>query len=479
MLQGDTLKMLPIKKTSLITTPVVQRLQAIELAISSYLSDGYVISYGPASGLIDLSSLAPGKYLVVWQYGTPPTGTLEITTAGTLTGTGSAAHTRVVIMGVVLTTAGDISDNTIDLAVNIATGVDAEKLRFNFCNIDFAASTTNTVTNLNIANSNIEDIGDNFSLLELSGCVFNADGAAAKIRVQAGANADNFCNNEFYDRAAYQIYTINTTPWQPRNWLFSMADTSHTVTFYTPSGTPVAQTLTNFGFRNCALNFGTLLFDSQFGEIPVYTENVVFVSRANFLVAPLTDDMVFNDIESYALNLDLLDFDDFEELRGDWTTEYITSDDSFYAQSTRTYYSIQFKDYIQVPDELKKFGVGYYFVVQREDIEADLIGEMIEKLVLSVDYENDENFLIRAVDSSENVVYFVWIDNTIYPTVFSDFFDGRTYTIDRCFQIFEVESKSGLSNVVRAPASAKAATDSPLQGTVRFNVLDNEIVWRA
>ena len=145
---------------------------------------------------------------------------------------------------------------------------------------------------------------------------------------------------------------------------------------------------------------------------------------------------------------------------------------------TRNFYNMVFQKKWIIPDAMKKLSDNYVFVVQRKLIEAILIPSSVPKKILNFQlYDNDgttpfttfdfdENFLIKCTDGT----VFIWYQNQLNATVFGDVWDGTTYTIEQCFQIWDIQSI--------AAAERWNATDAPLLGSVRFNNLDNEVRLR-
>jgi hypothetical protein len=144
---------------------------------------------------------------------------------------------------------------------------------------------------------------------------------------------------------------------------------------------------------------------------------------------------------------------------------------------TRNEYNMVFYEDHEMPDSMKKMSDNYVFVVHRTDIEEILIPATVAKKILNFalfetdgttafDFDYDENFLIKCTDGT----VFLWYQNKLNATVYGDTWDGTTYTIERCFQIWDIQ------NV--AVTERWDLTSSPLQGSIRFNNVDNEVILR-
>lgn len=477
MLQGNTLKMQPLKKTELITHPVEMRLSDAYEAYYGYLDDGYTITYGPASGNIDLTGLTPGKYLVVWQ-STAPTGTLNVSAAKTLTGT-TGAHEAVVIMGALIPSSKRITSIGFSLVIDMTPADDYDTLKFHFAYISFSGTAYAEVfNNLHFNHCKIAFTGNavKYKILDLMhcDCVFNYGFGAPKIMFESSESKAHNCR--FYSSGIYSLSVYfhvacnagNFNNLWFENWLgdleFLSATANPTINF------------NNLYIKTASLNMGTYPVTNN-GSL-VYLSNVSIVNPSNYRYAQFSGSPIWNDLGIYRLETDLIDWDAMETLSAEFVAEREIDRSLFYARASRMYYIARFSDTVMVPDSLKKFGEGYYFVVRREDYEADLIDRTITSgCVLSgSEFQSDENFLVLATDTLGNEAVFAWVDNQMLATVFSDVYDTRTYTITHCFQIWEQYSMSGLSNTIRKPSEAKAITDSPLSGEVKFNNLDNEVI---
>lgn len=177
-----------------------------------------------------------------------------------------------------------------------------------------------------------------------------------------------------------------------------------------------------------------------------------------------------------------IDFTDFETLDAEVAPEYVTNNADYFNTGNNLYYNLNFLNNYLCPDELKKFSTDYLFIVHRTDFEASLITaqKYIKNLQLynevgattEYTYDNDENFLIAATDTLGNRVFFIWYHNTLCATYLSEVMDGVVYTIDKCFQLWQGETWQGLRSIW------SNVTDSPMEGSIRFNNWDNEIVYK-
>lgn len=488
MLQGNTLKMQPLKKTELITHPVEMRLSDAYEAYYNYLDEGYIEVDAPASGDIDLRSLVPGKYLVRWKTYTP-TGTLNVSVAKTLTGT-SGAHEAVVIMGVHLDYSGRIDDYGLDVTFDLTPSNDYALLTFRFLKIGFVVAAAEEYTSTQFQDCTLTfgvEHGSSswyyvaFTFLKLVNCYCSYYLSASNpFRMHFTASSATAYNCVF-DCLGYDTYGSQTFDWH----VACSKDLFYNLVFaHFGGGLTLSK---NSG--NPTINFSnTLVYDSQLTLSSYPTtdaQSVIHVDQTSFygvnnyrIVQGSFVGDIFNSLGIYRLETDLIDWDAMETLSAEFVAEREIDRSLFYARASRMYYTARFSDTVMVPDSLKKFGDGYYFVVQREDYEADLIGRTITSggVLSGSEFQSDENFLVLATDTLGNEAVFAWVDNQMLATVFTDVYDTRTYTITHCFQIWEQYSMSGLSNTIRKPSGAKAITDSPLSGEVKFNNLDNEVI---
>ena len=160
------LSMLPYKKTDIIDNVLENRLQRVNnvydgvaKTFADYIADGYTIFDAPASGDIDLTGVAEGKYLVVWKSNNP-TAFLTASVAKTITGSGGGLHDDVVIMGVKLNSFNQIIEHTISMQVNLDNSGSnqyfQDKLTFIFCDVELQDSNTTPVKQISLLNNIIK-----------------------------------------------------------------------------------------------------------------------------------------------------------------------------------------------------------------------------------------------------------------------------------------------------------------------------------
>jgi hypothetical protein len=220
--------------------------------------------------------------------------------------------------------------------------------------------------------------------------------------------------------------------------------------------------------------------------------NVVFArslqvsvnSVENYIVLPEQDGRVFN-LGNYSIDYTLFDFDNFIDQTAEFGAEYV-SDVTLFGKGTKLYYMMRFIS-AQVDDNLKRFGDGWIFAVQREDFEYELVTaqKYIKNFKLynepgcttEYDYQNDENFLILGVDAQSNKAALCWFGNMLYSTILSGCADNTVYTVTHCFQIWTPETRQNLANIFKDHTTRRGVTNSPMSGEVRFNNLDNEILF--
>jgi hypothetical protein len=191
-----------------------------------------------------------------------------------------------------------------------------------------------------------------------------------------------------------------------------------------------------------------------------------------------------------SINWDAVDFTSFKDVDADYKTEYVIDNTKYFNTGTRTNYSMTFYANNPIPDDIKRFSQDQNFFIQREDIETDIASSSGVKSIYNYnfydttsfasefDYDNDENFLIKAYRASDTsqVAEFEFYNNNLYPTVFSDIWDDSVYIIENAFQILEIESITDLKQTIRDKETKQGITDGPLAGTIKFNNLDNEIL---
>ncbi len=117
MYSGKKIKTMTYRKPDVILNVLEPRLYrscssyaGMQNKLAAYISAGYTLVNGPASGEIDMSTYDIGKYLIVWY--SEPTGAIEITAntilAHTASGNGTGAQESVVIFGALLSGASDV-----------------------------------------------------------------------------------------------------------------------------------------------------------------------------------------------------------------------------------------------------------------------------------------------------------------------------------------------------------------------------------
>lgn len=207
-------------------------------------------------------------------------------------------------------------------------------------------------------------------------------------------------------------------------------------------------------------------------------------SVENYVILPEQDSRVFYS-GNYSIDYDLFDFNSFIDQTAEFGAEYV-SDVTLFGKGTKLYYTMRFIS-AQVDDSLKRFGDGWIFAVQREDFEYELVTGLkyVRNFKLynesgcttEYDYQNDENFLILGEDDQGNQAVLCWFGNMLYPTILSGCADNTTYTVTHCFQIWTPETRQNLVNTFKDHTTRRGATDSPMSGEIRFNNMDNEILF--
>jgi hypothetical protein len=204
----------------------------------------------------------------------------------------------------------------------------------------------------------------------------------------------------------------------------------------------------------------------------------------NYVILPEQDGKIFN-LGNYSIDHSIFDFNGFIDQTAEFGAEYV-SDVTLFGKGTKLYYTMRFIA-AQVDDNLKRFGDGWIFAVQREDFEDELLtGQKYVRnfklynetgCTTEYDYQNDENFLILGEDAAGNKAVLCWFGNMLYPTVLSGCADNTVYRVTHCFQIWAPETRQNLVNIFKDHSTGRGITDSPMSGEIRFNNMDNEILF--
>ena len=264
-------------------------------------------------------------------------------------------------------------------------------------------------------------------------------------------------------------------------------DKNQTFRFKNFSGTPFVD------FNNCLFWDTELDFDgikNDNGGILYFFNSEMsgnsYIANYQIKTVATTNGFI---VGKYKIDFTEIDFNTFVDFTADWKHESVVSDNFWTGRQREDYYTALFFDNYLLAETLKKISEGFIFVVKREDFEADLLNATggafkIKNFTL---YENDgttladfqanENFIIKATDGTDTAV-FLWMNNILFGTVYGDVWDNTTYTIQQCFQLWEVETFEGVSNTIKKYDEPKAITDSPCSGSVKFNNMDNEIKVR-
>lgn len=248
--------------------------------------------------------------------------------------------------------------------------------------------------------------------------------------------------------------------------------------------------LGNVDFENCCfigvVSKGSVLFittkiNSQ--QIIAYNANVI--NNISYDIRTVTITPVVNDwkyyYQTYKLNNALLPptYTTFYNISCNVGVEYVI-DDTVYGSLMKEYLTISFNPNNKIDDDVKNFHPKYINIANLTQETADLVTSQkyVKNYLLYSDsgattpytYTNNQNFILRIYNGTTLETHYVlWKENEIQKSIFSNPETGIVYTIQACFLLMQVKDIQGLKNIF-------PSTDSPLEGTIRFNLLDNEIV---
>lgn len=449
---------------------------------AAYISEGYTVVYGPTSGNIDLTGQTSSnhKYIVVWQ--DSPTGTISISLSATLTDSSGSIITNggdVVILGLLIGDKNEILQHSLNIDLSIANENFQNCLSICFVKINCVSvrGSNKSFNNCSIVCDGISShLGGSFgnlnnSVLEL--------GRVGTISIDDIENVSIFGNSNF---SCSDLVSIGSSLLFAKNAIIKDLDNIYSSFIFGNSDDSQVQNVYLENIRK----FRTYIFESGYnyvfgGDITLYSNPSDPGSFKNLIMIPMSNNHQFNFGVS-ALNFDVIDFDTFVDITADLKIEYVP-EETFAGTGTQNYYTLSFTN-ADVPDEIKNgFGDNRIWVIQREDFESDLLGMTIYNLgfyesgghTVALDFDSDENFLIMAEDDDGNQAVFLWYDSALWNTIYSDIWPGTDYTVVRCFQLWEPETRTDLRNIFRDYDTNKGMTDSPMTGSIRFNNLDEEI----
>ncbi len=473
--------------------PSCSSFSGMQNKLAAYIAAGYTFVTGPSSGEIDLGTYDIGKYLIVWY--TAPTGAIQITantiSAHTASGNGTGMQESVVIFGGILngTTDWRLKEYIEDVEFDISSGTNFQNiLWFDGCWMTFQDlfSSSLTVFRINFDNCIIEAPAASGYGLVFSDC----DIRNCKIVQNSSCHIDVQYHGYVTTALFQNNYVLRETTTGSIDFtlkgLYGYSITPANCLFERYSGSIEIDTYTAGYLTNCAFIGGNVTVAGGTSTASVIYEMWVYGNAAkitgNVIIIPMGTNRSGFAIGVPAIDWDVIDFDAFLELTADLKIEYVP-EETFYGTGTQNYYSLEFID-ADVPDAIKQgFGDNRLWIVEREDFEADLSGKTIYNLAFygagghttPFDFDADEGFLILAEDSSGNLSVFLWYDSALWPTVYSDVWQSTDYTVLRCFQLWEPETRTDLRNVFRDYLTNKGAENSPMTGSIRFNNLDEEV----
>lgn len=153
-------------------------------------------------------------------------------------------------------------------------------------------------------------------------------------------------------------------------------------------------------------------------------------------------------------------------------------------ENTRMFYIVEFVANAAVDRSLKKFSGKRYWINQRDDAMTILMPSGSEKKIINLEmFDNDgstpydfrsefpadENFIIIAENGSD-VQFFLWYNEQLKPTIYSNANMTLTYTITGVFQLWRRrQTEIDLVSLHNSP-------DADMSGSLEFDNVDNEIL---
>lgn len=453
---------------------------------NSLIDAGYTIFDAPASGLLDLSALANGNYVICWKTN-DPTGDFSISSSTTKSG----AH-NVVILPVKLGAQNQIIQAHINPTINLAVtynfsnkltlaygsfsikqypgGYSPESIVFDHCYLEGYYGDVNNFQ-FSFCELVIDDVGEpfhygrvlypNYSVdSDIVNCRFIWKGQPSGshgMMIDLNGGKVQFINCEFIDQTEAQ----------------------------TPSLVVNALSAQTLNFQNTffdGVSIGMSVYVSQDNGLPIYADNPQLSGSYvnNYFIIPA----------KWALNKYLkgyyhLETDEIKDRSSQETLDAIITQQRKSIRKSlgtikRMYYNIQFREDYLVSDKLKYFDDEDLLLVYRTDIETLMVNDpsgarKIKNLSLyendgttPYNYRNGENFLILASDGTNDYVFGYYKDR-LHFTVFTDAWENTLYTVTDVFHLLRTPTEVSIRNVW-------PTADSPMSGNVLYQDLTSNVI---
>jgi hypothetical protein len=492
---------------------IYRELRASKSEIEKYLADlisnGYTIVDAPASGDLDLTSEtnANRKYVVVWKTN-DPTGTVNIDLTSSMTDSSGSilGNGKVVILGCKLNTYNQVTNSYLSLDLQFDKNEDySDDLELRYMSVDFTFSgilgTADKISFNNIeTTSGFEHFGD----ITMDYCNIDINGGAGLL-INIPVSRDFEITNSYF-------YISESIGYCAFGWYGAYTGKFTNCVFETNSGASGYFGFAGFGYGGAfTLNFENTIFINSLIEIKdeasTSDKSIIYISNSGYTNGS-ANNYVFK--QGYPDRQQFLSSDstnwalDYTEVNtsGNYSDDLqaLITPEFEYTQVpgndwNRRYYNLNFRSNYQFLDEFKTMFAPETSVLVwwRQDLETDSTfglkvsgsEKKIKNLLLYdndgttlTDYRNNENFFILAKDASNNYVVVAWFMGLIYPTVFTDFWDGTTYTVEKVFNLLEPPAQSAARVGMHDFKNDSRIEDGPIDATVRMFDLTSYYVDR-
>lgn len=470
MIDGKSLSVQSYVKNNLIPNVFEYRESGAQNRLAYYLTQGYDIIDGPTSGTIDLTSLAPGKYVVVWRIGSTPTGTLTATVADTMTGT-TGLHEAVAVMGVILDPFNNISSHNISIDLNFPNVSDLfGGLEFAYAGVDIVGTSGSGAAEVDFYYCTIHVVTHPFGFAngKYYSCHWQTDSSGADDITITRTDAMGDPSRWLFDNNIIEEIGTGSDLQISVNGAASGTMVISNSRFFSDSGSTKA---TFDGNTDGIINFQNVLFNNitfgftngaktNDGSVIYYRKSLYYASStvtSNYVYLPATRNQIF-ERGFPKLDTSIIDWNGFVNLDGEWNIEKTVR---VLAYSTIRGVKYQFRFWEQgnsammVPDTLKsKLSESFLLVVRREDIEAELADDGITQILKNEFYDGsdyvvkhfDENFFILTEDAGATQHVYAYYVDSVHETLLSEFV-GTACDILKVFQIMEITETQNLANL--------------------------------
>lgn len=486
------------KKSDFWTTTIMSRKAQIEKKLSDLITAGYTLVNGPTSGFIDLTAQTSSshKYVVIWR--SVPSGVVTIDIAKTMTDTGGNIITNggdVVVLGILLNSFNQVIDSYLDLILFQGSYSQdfQKKLTFSYLSIIKNSSSAREFININFINDTyINSAGfDTLTDPYMEWCqILNTGSGDITIGIDG---SDVTLKNVLVDYQGSTGGFVLSGNEDPRTLYLDNVRVQNCISgsskigfsiYSGPSPTSVMyMELNNVFFKNSKLETNSK-WTANVGK------NLVFINGLTINFGTILN-LVFYDINDnqYELgNCDVLDIDAIETTNNYSLLEAVFWDSRAsirkrLATITRNGFETDFQENVEIGLEHKNTGDEYYRNIQELEMIDDLINHPSGPLVIKnlsfydntgttlIDYRNDLSFLIIARDSSGNPAVFGYHDERLYPTVYTDVWNGVDYEVEFCFSMKRMPENTKLRNV-------NFDDNSPISGSLDCQDMTSAVIIR-